>query len=908
MLTKDEFELYCRRLNLTDKAIQLIRRIRSSPPSRRVGGGGRSVCARYPSKKMGVTIQAESSHCELVFVYECEYDDDVLEYYCQPNKIKLQYKANGRNVGFQHTPDFFVLHRDWAGWIECKLQKRLIKELGKSSARYVLEDSGEWHCPPGEAYADKLGLQYRVWTPTATNWTLQRNLRFLETYFKADHLLINPEAKEEVIQAIKKDDGIRLSALKDSLRVANSDTVHSLIALGEIYVNLESQALAEPEYVFVFSDSATSEAYTLAAQSSLKKNPGLSMEIDLKIGNHIQWNDGEFEIANIGEKVSLLRDGDVVKLPMGTFEGLVKKGEITGALFSDTNTDTMTAFELFRSASPSNQARALKRYKAIKPFLDRKSVDSPIPKRTLQRWISNYKKAERLHGFGLLGLLDKRGNKGNRNMKMDSDRYNAMIAFISSDYENNKQLSIYAAYCKYVKKCEIDGCDAPSYKTFWRAVRKRNYEKQLKKRSGSRAAYQVQQFHRIQENLSSRHGDRPFEIAHIDHTLADIELVHSKTGKSCGRPWLSILVCGSSRRVLSLWVAYDPPSYRSCMMTLRECVRRFGRLPETIVSDRGPEFQSVYYETLLAAFDVTKKTRPPASARHGSLVERLFGTINTQFIYTLAGNTQITKNVRQVTKEVNPKHLAKWTLPKFYERLCEYCYEVYDTIEHSELGMSPRQKFLSGMSDSGDRPQRLIPYDENFWIYTMPSTRKGTARVDPQRGVKINYIYYHCAELKNPDLARKDVPVRYDPFNIGIAYAYVNDSWVPCYSERYTILQDRTEKENLLARKEILKARKDQNRRYRTISAKILGDFYTSNDAIEKLLETQLRDGETKQVHDRIAGISSDENNQSQRRTTTNMNGPQSTPLSEADPDHSLPDYLKDDDAFDNLDLSPIIG
>ena len=32
------------------------------------------------------------------------------------------------------------------------------------------------------------------------------------------------------------------------------------------------------------------------------------------------------------------------------------------------------------------------------------------------------------------------------------------------------------------------------------------------------------------------------------------------------------------------------------------------------------------------------------------VIEQVFGTTNTQFIHNLRGNTQITRNVRQVTK------------------------------------------------------------------------------------------------------------------------------------------------------------------------------------------------------------------------------------------------------------------
>ena len=87
-----------------------------------------------------------------------------------------------------------------------------------------------------------------------------------------------------------------------------------------------------------------------------------------------------------------------------------------------------------------------------------------------------------------------------------------------------------------------------------------------------------------------------------------------------------------SRRVLALYLTFDPPSYRSCMMALRECVRRHARLPQIVIVDGGRDFQSIYFETLLARYECTKKTRPAAKPRFGSVCERLFGTAKTQFI------------------------------------------------------------------------------------------------------------------------------------------------------------------------------------------------------------------------------------------------------------------------------------
>src|SRR5437762_9048492 len=47
------------------------------------------------------------------------------------------------------------------------------------------------------------------------------------------------------------------------------------------------------------------------------------------------------------------------------------------------------------------------------------------------------------------------------------------------------------------------------------------------------------------------------------------------------------------------------------------------------------------------------------------LIERLFGTTTTELLHQLSGNTQATKHPRQMTREVDPRRLAVWTLERF---------------------------------------------------------------------------------------------------------------------------------------------------------------------------------------------------------------------------------------------------
>jgi putative transposase len=450
-------------------------------------------------------------------------------------------------------------------------------------------------------------------------------------------------------------------------------------------------------------------------------------------------------------------------------------------------------------------------------------------------------------GSGYVGLIPQTHLRGFRGSKLPQATLSVMAEFIENDYETHKQKRRYEVWCVLKSECEQRGVIPPSYKTFARAIRRGAGHRQTLKRKGHRAAYKEEPFYWTLDQTTPRHGDRPFEIGHIDHTEVDVECVSSSSRQGLGRPWKTLLTDACSRKILAVYMTFDPPSYRSCMMVMRECVRLHGRLPQILVVDGGPEFRSTYFETLLARYECIKKVRPRAKARFGSVCERLFGTTNTQFYYNLEGNTQITRNVRQVTESVNPKGKATWPLANLYDRVCEYAYEVYDQIDHPALGESPRNAFLKGIASTGFRSHRLIPYDEDFLMSTRPTTPKGTAKLLPGRGVKIHHLYYWSESFRDPDIENKQLKVRYDPFDIGTAYALVKNRWVRCHSEYYAIFNGRSEKELLIATKE-LRAQKTNHSRQFTVSAKRLADFLQSVAVEEASLMQRLRDAESRKA------------------------------------------------------------
>ena len=108
-----------------------------------------------------------------------------------------------------------------------------------------------------------------------------------------------------------------------------------------------------------------------------------------------------------------------------------------------------------------------------------------------------------------------------------------------------------------------------------------------------------------------------------------------------------------------------------------------------------------------------------------------------------------------------------------------------------------------------------------------------------------------CTSIADPEIENTPLSIRYDPFEVGVAYAFVGKRWVKCYSEYYSVFHGRSEKELMIATKE-LRALKSSHSRQFTISAKKLADFLESVEAEEVMLMQRLRDAEGRKVFEKI--------------------------------------------------------
>jgi len=133
----------------------------------------------------------------------------------------------------------------------------------------------------------------------------------------------------------------------------------------------------------------------------------------------------------------------------------------------------------------------------------------------------------------------------------------------------------------------------------------------------------------------------------------------------------------------------------------------------------------------------------------------------------------------------------------------------------------------------GSRSHRRVEYDETFRMLTLPAPERGGRIVQPGQGIKLHHIYYWSNAFRSPEIEKSKVAVRYEPFDISIAYAYVNSSWVQCISAHHHYLKGRSEKEMRLIITELKKRLRDQGIN-RVLREKNIVDFLKPQEVREE--------------------------------------------------------------------------
>lgn len=790
---------------------------------------------------MGFVLEAEAFNTEYAAFEELENDDGIYEFYSQPCRLRIDYtNSNGKLVHPEITPDIFVIGKDSLFLVECKTEQDLLTLAQAQPNRFSVDEHGKWRSPPAETAAQKLGCQFLIRSSNDNNWIALENYEFFCDYLKVppSKLKISPDSLSIIEKRLSESSWLTVNDLIYGQEPVDSDSLYGLIVTKQVHFDFQSNRISNPDQALLFRDEISAKAYQTIARTSVGLRTVSVTSFVPAPGRRFEWDGKTWQIVNAGEtSVSAIPlNGEestaIIDLKYEHLHDLAHNGKIIP--FSDgEDLRAALANQLFRKTSTTKLQIANWRYQILFGTPDH---DNPLienQSRSIAYWLANFRAAEIKFGIGFVGLIpNPNGTQGNHNQKCDPQAYDLAIEVYVKYWETDAQRSVTLCHGIYLNICEEHAVTPLSLKSFGKIIEKHRSHQQTKGRVGEKAAYNEEPPYLVLEYTTPRHGNRPFHIGHIDHTPLPIKTI-SKSGKTTQQTiWLTLLIDAYSRYVLAIYLSFDPPSYRSCMMVIRECVRIHGRIPHWIVVDNGSDFQSIYFETLIGRLESHKKDRPKGKPKFGSVVERVFQTTIDQFISNLLGATH-DMNPRQIGRDVDPTLKAVWSYEKLLVRLQGYLSDVYHTNIHSTLGQSPKAALVQGIQSFGERSHIFFSYTQTFIILTCPSTAKGSAKVTA-KGVKINYLCYRCPEMDLPGVLGSRLDVRYDPSNLGIAYVFINNAWQICYSEYYPIFKGYTEKQIRITTNHLrLKAK--LLGQHITINAKNLASFLMSTEADEVL-------------------------------------------------------------------------
>src|SRR6266581_1925029 len=328
MLTPSEFEEWCRELQLSPAAREVIAAIRRSRPARRVTSRAKNVSGAYPSRKMGVTIQFESHTVELWAIYLMEHDPDVFEFYEQPQTFKF---------------------------------------------RYHLMDDGTWRCPPGEEYAESLGLSFHVCSSASLSRTYIGNLIFLEDYI-GFMPTVPHQVQARLVELVRETPGIPLGAVVGDGSGIRANDVYAMLGQDMLYTDLHAAHLLQTWRAHLYLDQAQALAYThlLPVRVMERGDVRLTDPASALAPNALLlWDGRPWTVVNSGETtITLLPEvGLPMQVPAPFFLQLLDAGTITLLRGTSALATHPEVERLMAQASPTNLRTANERFRLVQAYL-----------------------------------------------------------------------------------------------------------------------------------------------------------------------------------------------------------------------------------------------------------------------------------------------------------------------------------------------------------------------------------------------------------------------------------------------------------------------------------------------------------------------------------------------------------
>ena len=513
-------------------------------------------------------------------------------------------------------------------WIEEWKEEARLQKLNADKPDRIFKNKEEWRFPVVEEHLRSLGISYRLRSANEHPRTFIQNLIFLSDYLNPRWPAVEEPHLVAIQSQFEDQAALPLLHLLDRGRSAESgkvgeggysaDDVYKALADGLLCFDLKTELLSDTHRVKVYRDlpalelgRSLGEVNTYEVQSSERR------DVSIDPGSLVDYDEVTYTIVRVGAKSATLQSqNSSFDREISALLDMHQRGLITVRPKEKASTPTLPVLD---QLPPMRVEEILDRMKLLEMAKADPSSVVTVSKRTLQRYRAMVRSAGEHVVDQRLALASRIGERGNRERKIPQ-RLLELIAQIAQEHYNtaaNKNKTM--AYRYFLDACEKEEVPPCSMNSFNKEL---ELHKSVKARMGKRVAYQEEAIVWYLYLTEPVHGVRPFQYIHIDHTQLDLQLVSAEIRKLLGKAWLSLAVDAESREIVGFYLTFDPPSYRSCMMVIRDIVRRHGRMPEMLVLDNGKEFHSRALAKLCELYGCS--LRYPRSCRAAWLQPRLW--------------------------------------------------------------------------------------------------------------------------------------------------------------------------------------------------------------------------------------------------------------------------------------------
>lgn len=459
---------------------------------------------------------------------------------------------------------------------------------------------------------------------------------------------------------------------------------------------------------------------------------------------------------------------------------------------------------------------------------ERAASELGISLRSLRRLQRQYRKV------GIAGII-RQGRSDKEHFRV-SEYWQSYIIKAYREGNRGQRQTSRAQVAKLVEShaAEIGESDYPSRRSVYRVLvaEIERFERKQKSRSigwqGETLKLRTKEGIELNVECSN-------QVWQVDHTRADIMVVDSQ-GEPIGCPTLTTVVDTYSRCIVGIHLGMSYPSAAVTCLALRHAIlpkqyshqyqpnnlwESYG-VPQYLYTDAGSDFTSSHIDQVANSIGIVLCLRRRPS--DGGIVERPFGTINTEFFSTLPGYT--TRRLKPHKSAVEAD--ACLTLDQLEGLLIRYIVDNYNQQPDARTGKESRMsRWRSGLTATANALE-----ERELDLLLMRQDRR---RVYQGGYIRFANLLYKGEYLEG--YVGAQVVLRYNPQDITSLYVYQSKGERDIFLTRAHAQNLETERLSLPEAKAI--SRRLRQARQEITNESVLTEVRSRTQFIEEVMKTE---------------------------------------------------------------------